>query len=197
MRIHEVFDLVVHRHIICVTCKSRGSGLLTHSMVKFGYCGKATKFENISHITLKLLSNVKIKWEIFSNFCGLLKICELYAIRERMLEKQKKCPKGKVSLHLNRKLFRRLPLDFHGKITLIDSPSTSVLVRYTQYPIMYIRTDLSNDPFITWIWIFELSNFQICQLSFRWKIRFKSMLWTDLLKNENSSLVACQYYYIF
>ena len=83
------------------------------------------------------LSHIK-KWEIFSNFRGLLKICELYDIRERMLEKPKKCPKGKVSLHLNRKLFRRLPLDFHGKITLIDSPSTSVLVRYTQYPIMYI-----------------------------------------------------------
>ena len=112
--------------------------------------------------TVKILSifvvflenmSFKIKWEILSNFRGLLKICELYAIRERMLEKQKKCPKGKVSLHLNRKLFRRLPLDFHGKITLIDSPSTSVLVRYTQYPIMYIRTDRSNDPFITWIWI--------------------------------------------
>ena len=109
--------------------------------------------KKISLFALTLISNFKIKWEIFSNFCGLLKICELYAIRERMLEKQKKCPKGKVSLHLNRKLFRRLPLDFHGKITLIDSPSTSVLVRYTQYPIMYIRTDRSNDPFITWIWI--------------------------------------------
>ena len=151
------------------------------------------KPQNLKTSHTLLISNVKIKWELFSDFCGLLKICELYAIRERMLEKQKKCPKGKVSLHLNRKLFRRLPLDFHGKITLIDSPSTSVLVRYTQYQIMYIRTDLSNDPFITWIWIFELSNFQ----SFRWKIRFKSMLWTDLLKNENSSLVACQYYYVF
>ena len=104
MRLSKVFDLIVHRYIICVTCKFRGSGLPTH---------------------------------------------------RRMLEKQKKCPKGKVSLHLNRKLFRRLPLDFHGKITLIDSPSTSVLVRYTQYPIMYIRTDLSNDPFITWIWIWS------------------------------------------
>ena len=157
LRIHEVFDLVVQRHIICVTCKSRSSSLLTHSMVKFGYCEKATKFENISHLALKLLSNVKIKWEIFSIFCGLLKICELYAIRERMLEKQKKCPKGKVSLHLNRKLFRRLPLDFHGKITLIDSPSTSVLVRYTQYPIMYIRTDLSNYMDFNF-WTFEFSN---------------------------------------
>jgi hypothetical protein len=76
MRLSKVFDLIVHRYIICVTCKFRGSGLPTH---------------------------------------------------RRMLEKQKKCPKGKVSLHLNRKLFRRLPLDFHGKITLIDSPSTSVL----------------------------------------------------------------------
>ena len=120
-------------------------------MVKFGYCEKVTKFENITHSTSKLLSNVKIKWEIFFKFLWPSQICELYAIRERMLEKQKKCPKGKVSLHLNRKLFRRLPLDFHGKITLIDSPSTSVLVRYTQYPIMYIRTDRSNDPFITWI----------------------------------------------
>ena len=46
-----------------------------------------------------------------------------------MPEKQKKCPEGQVSLHLNRKLFRRLPLDFHGKITLIDSPSAKAAQR--------------------------------------------------------------------
>ena len=41
---------------------------------KFRYCEKAKKNEKISHLFLKLLSNVKIMWEIFSNFCGLLRI---------------------------------------------------------------------------------------------------------------------------
>ena len=120
------------------------------------------KPQNLKTSHTLLISNVKIKWELFSDFCGLLKICELYAIRERMLEKQKKCPKGKVSLHLNRKLFRRLPLDFHGKITLIDSPSTSVLVRYTQYQIMYLHKNWSIKWSVHYMdlnfWTFEFPN---------------------------------------
>ena len=32
----------------------------------------------IFHLFLKLLSNFKTKWEIFSNSCGLLRISELY-----------------------------------------------------------------------------------------------------------------------
>ena len=56
-----------------------------------------------------------------------------------MLEKQKKCPEGQVSLHLNRKLFRRLPLDFHGKITLIDSPSEGGTEAGTVFGIIHLR----------------------------------------------------------
>ena len=33
----------------------------------------------------KLLSKVKTKWEIFSNFCGLLKISELYKFDQKYL----------------------------------------------------------------------------------------------------------------
>ena len=46
--------------------------------IKFRYCEKATKLERISNIFLKLLCNIKTKWEIFSIFCGLLRIFELY-----------------------------------------------------------------------------------------------------------------------
>ena len=39
--------------------------------IKFLYSEKPTKFEEIAHFSLTLLSNVKKKWKIFSNFCGL------------------------------------------------------------------------------------------------------------------------------
>ena len=146
------------------------------------------------HSTLKLLSNVKIKWEIFFKFLWPSQICELYAIRERMLEKQKKCPKGKVSLHLNRKLFRRLPLDFHGKITLIDSPSTSVLVRYTQYPIMYVHKNWSIK------WSVHYMDLNFCPMKFT----FEKIIWqiwtnsyTQQIKNlfKNMKLAPRRLYY--
>ena len=44
--------------------------------IKFRYCEKATKFEKITHLFFPLLSNIKTRKEIFSNFCGL-KISEL------------------------------------------------------------------------------------------------------------------------
>ena len=53
-------------------------GLLCVSFVNFRYCERATKYEIPSHLFMKLLSDVKPKWEIFSNFCGLLRISELY-----------------------------------------------------------------------------------------------------------------------
>ena len=40
--------------------------------VKFMFSKKAIKFEPISHLILRLLSKCQIKWEIISNFCGLL-----------------------------------------------------------------------------------------------------------------------------
>ena len=46
--------------------------------IKIRYCEKATKFERISHLLLKLLNNVKTKRGIFSNLCGLLRLSELY-----------------------------------------------------------------------------------------------------------------------
>ena len=48
------------------------------SLLKFRYCEKTTKFgKKISDLILKLFRNVKTKWEIFTNFCGLLKTSEL------------------------------------------------------------------------------------------------------------------------
>ena len=43
----------------------------------FSFLVKATKFEKISQLVLKLLSNFKTNWAIFSNFCGLLRISKL------------------------------------------------------------------------------------------------------------------------
>ena len=48
----------------------------TFFKLKFIYSEKATKFEKIFHLTL--LSSVKSKQNIFSNFCGLLRISELF-----------------------------------------------------------------------------------------------------------------------
>ena len=46
-------------------------------LLKFRYCEKTTKFEkNTSAFFLKLLSDVKIKWEIFEKNCGLLRLFE-------------------------------------------------------------------------------------------------------------------------
>ena len=50
---------------------------LTDFLIKFRYCEKATKLEK-SSLLLKLFSNVKTKWEIFSNFCGHLRMSELF-----------------------------------------------------------------------------------------------------------------------
>ena len=42
------------------------------------YCEEATKFEKISHLFKNFLGTyVKTKQDIFSNFCGLLRISEL------------------------------------------------------------------------------------------------------------------------
>ena len=57
----------------------RGFWCLELLRIKFIYCEKATKFEKISHLFLKLPSNMKTKWEIFFfNLCGLLRISGLY-----------------------------------------------------------------------------------------------------------------------
>ena len=51
-----------------------------HCLLKFRYCEKATKFEKDLILFQKyLFSNVKTKWEIFLQFCGLLWISELYS----------------------------------------------------------------------------------------------------------------------
>ena len=46
----------------------RGFRCLELLLVTFIYCEKATKFEKISHLFLKLPCNVKTKWEIFFKF---------------------------------------------------------------------------------------------------------------------------------
>ena len=48
--------------------------------IKFRYCEKATKFGKMSHFLKKLLSKVKTRWEIFSNFCDLPRISDFYYI---------------------------------------------------------------------------------------------------------------------
>ena len=45
--------------------------------LKFIYRGKASKFEKIFHLFLALLSNVKTKGKMFSNFCSPLRILKL------------------------------------------------------------------------------------------------------------------------
>ena len=47
-------------------------------VLKFRYCEKATKLKKYILPLLKLLTKLKSKWDIFSNFCGLLRISELY-----------------------------------------------------------------------------------------------------------------------
>ena len=54
----------------------RGFWCLELLRIKFIYCEKATKFEKISHLFLKLPSNMKRRF--FSNLCGLLRISGLY-----------------------------------------------------------------------------------------------------------------------
>ena len=49
------------------------------ALLKFRYCEKAKKFgKKTIPLILKLQSKVKTKWVFFSNFCGLIKISELY-----------------------------------------------------------------------------------------------------------------------
>jgi hypothetical protein len=50
-------------------------------LVKFRYSEKTTLIEKISYLYLKWLGNIKPKWELFSNFCGLLRLFELYGNR--------------------------------------------------------------------------------------------------------------------
>ena len=50
------------------------------STVKFIYSEKVTKFEKNLPTYLTLTSKHQNKWEIFSKFCGLLRISELYLI---------------------------------------------------------------------------------------------------------------------
>ena len=50
-------------------------------LLKFRYCEKATKFEKISHLVLKLLSKVKTKWEIFVALSEYLNFKKIYSIR--------------------------------------------------------------------------------------------------------------------
>ena len=59
-------------------------------LLKFRYCEKTTKLEKISHLIFELPSKVKTKWEIFSNFCGLLRISELY-IENIVLKYKRNC----------------------------------------------------------------------------------------------------------
>ena len=52
-------------------CQSLSKAALCCSHVKSIYSEKAQKFHKISILVLTLLSNVKTKMEIWSNFCGL------------------------------------------------------------------------------------------------------------------------------
>ena len=67
--------------------------------VKFRYCEKTTKFGKISHLFLKLLSNVKTKWKIFSNF---------YAFSEYLdfKRKNRKQDKSRKQILFNPECFR-------------------------------------------------------------------------------------------
>ena len=56
----------------------KNMNLLKISRIKFRFFKKATKFETISHMIWHLLSKCQIKWEIFSNFCDLCRMSELY-----------------------------------------------------------------------------------------------------------------------
>ena len=47
-------------------------------IVKFGHSEKATKIWNNLPLFLTFLSNVKERWKIVSNFCGLLRMSKLY-----------------------------------------------------------------------------------------------------------------------
>ena len=72
------------------------------NIVKFRYCEKAIKFEKIDHLFLKLISNVKTKWEVISNFCGLLRISGLY-------KNQKRFPKMKQFDYFSKPSFAKNP----------------------------------------------------------------------------------------
>ena len=70
-----------------------------YKLEKFKYCEQATKFEKSSTLCiLKLLSNVKTKWEIISNFYGLLRISELYTMVPKNLSTTYCKFLGKLSL---------------------------------------------------------------------------------------------------
>ena len=51
---------------------------MSQRQIKWLYSEKATKFENISQVYFELLSNDNRNCEIFSYYCGLLGINELY-----------------------------------------------------------------------------------------------------------------------
>ena len=51
---------------------------ILENMYKVQILWKGHKIWKISHIFLKLLSDVKTKWEIFSNVCGLLRNSVFY-----------------------------------------------------------------------------------------------------------------------
>ena len=53
----------------------------TALLIKFRFSKKATKFETISNMIWRLHSKFQIKWEIVSNFCGLLRMSEVYRQR--------------------------------------------------------------------------------------------------------------------
>ena len=72
--------------------KSNIHRTILHVYIKFGYCKKVTQFKKLSHFFSKLLSNVKRKWEIFSNFCGLLRISELYTCEGENAAQHLWCP---------------------------------------------------------------------------------------------------------
>ena len=52
--------------------------------LNFRYCEKATKFEKITNLSLKSLSNVITKWEIFKKLCGLFRIISFLLIRTNL-----------------------------------------------------------------------------------------------------------------
>ena len=54
--------------------------------LKFIWNGKASKFEKIFHLFFALHSNVKTKRNMFSNFCSLLRILELYLLPQFLLK---------------------------------------------------------------------------------------------------------------
>ena len=75
----SLFDVEWHNETLChLFVWNQEQDHYTSNSVKFRYCEKATKFEKISHSFWNYLVTSRQSGRFFSNFCGLLRISELY-----------------------------------------------------------------------------------------------------------------------